>query len=251
MKKLQLIALAASTLAFFSCSKDTDPLLLTPSSSDGSVEVVGSGNVKMGVGIKLTTGGNTNSRILNQRVEINSGYIQVKEIELEVEGENENGEFEKELEYSFPEIKRIDFNQFSSDADFFISIDEGFYEEIEFEVDLVDHDSKPSIYLEGTFERNDGSSIPLRLEVFGDDDDDIDFEIELEGDDEFFFDGSSNPFALMEIDAKRWFSDFSDNLENADLTDGVLVISPNRNSDIYDDILEKIEDSLYIEIELD
>jgi hypothetical protein len=241
MKKYHLIAIA-SMMGFVSCSEETDPVAL------------GTGEVQMAVGVKLATSSNPNSRVLSQGVKINSGYIQVKELELEVEGEDENGRFEREIEYSFPEIKKINFDQFSSDADFFINIEPGTYEEIEFEVDLIDHRNEPSIYLEGTFEKNDGSAVPLRLEVFGDDDDDLDFELELEGDDDelFFFDGSNNPFALMEIDADGWFSAVSEeDLEDAELTDGVLVISPQKNSRIYARILDRIEDSLDIELELD
>jgi hypothetical protein len=40
-------------------------------------------------------------------------------------------------------------------------------------------------------------------------------------------------------------------LEDAELTDGVLVISPQKNSRIYARILDRIEDSLDIELELD
>ena len=67
-----------------------------------------------------------------------------------------------------------------------------------------------------------------------------------------FFDGSNNPFALMEIDAAGWFlAVSSDDLDDAELTDGVLVISKNRNQRIYERILDRIEDSLDIELELD
>ena len=175
MKKYQLFALA-SLIGFSSCTDENEPI------------AIGNGDVQMGVGVKLANSSNSNSRMLNEGVRINSGFIQVKEIELEVEGSNQNGDFEREINYSFPEIKKINFDQFSSDADFFLNIESGSYEEIEFEVDLIDHRSEPSIYIEGTLEKRDGSSVPLRLEVFGDDDDDLDFELELEGDyDELFF----------------------------------------------------------------
>lgn len=242
MKRYPLIAAVATMIGFTSCSEENDPI------------AIGEGDVQMAVGVKLANSSNPNSRIMEEGVQINSGFIQVKEIELEVEGEDDNGRFEREIEYSFPEIKKINFDQFSSDADFFINIASGTYEEIEFEVDLIDHRNEPSIYLEGTFTKSDGSSVPLRLEVYGDDDDDLDFELELEGDDDelFFFDGSNNPFALMEIDASKWFLAVSnEDLEDAELTDGVLVISRDQNKGIYNRILERIENSLDIELELD
>ncbi|MCR9084893.1 MAG: hypothetical protein NXH89_20850, partial [Cyclobacteriaceae bacterium] len=60
------------------------------------------------------------------------------------------------------------------------------------------------------------------------------------------------PFALMEIDASKWFLAVSnEDLEDAELTDGVLVISRDQNRGIYNRILERIENSLDIELELD
>ncbi|NVJ87294.1 MAG: hypothetical protein HWE15_13370 [Algoriphagus sp.] len=214
---------------------------------------MGNGDIQLGVGVKLTNSTNPNGRILEQGVSITNGYLQVKEVELEVEGRDDNGEFEREVTYKFPEIKKISFDEFSSDVDFFINIESGNYEEIEFEIDLIDHKNEPSIYLEGTFGKSDGSTIPLRLEVYGDDDDDLDFELELESEDDrlFFIDEINNPLALMEINAESWFSTISQSeLENAELTDGVLVISRDKNSDIYERILEKIEASSEIELEL-
>ncbi|MCR9082907.1 MAG: hypothetical protein NXH89_10840, partial [Cyclobacteriaceae bacterium] len=60
------------------------------------------------------------------------------------------------------------------------------------------------------------------------------------------------PFALMEIDASKWFLAVSnEDLEDAELTDGVLVISRDQNRGIYNRILDRIENSLDIELELD
>ena len=79
----------------------------------------------------------------------------------------------------FPEIKKINFDEFDAGVDFFINIPAGNYEEIEFEIDLIDHRSEPNIYLEGTYTYQDGRSVPLKLEVFGDDDDDFDFQVTI------------------------------------------------------------------------
>ena len=98
------------------------------------------------------------------------------EIELETEGEDEKGEeFERELELKFKEIKKIDFNEFDSGVDFFINIPSGNYEEIEFEIDLIDNRNEPSIQLDGTYTYEDGSSVPMRLQVLVNDDEYFDF----------------------------------------------------------------------------
>lgn len=240
MKNYQLVTIAA-LITVFSCGEKEEPI------------AVGNGDIQLGVGVKLSSNSSTNSRILEQGVSITSGFLQVKEIELEVEGSDENGEFEREVSYRFPEIKKITFDEFSSDVDFFINIESGNYEEIEFEIDLIDHQNEPSIFLEGTFGNSDGSTVPLRLEVYGDDDDDLDFELELESEDDrlFYIDEINNPLALMEINAENWFSGISQSeLEDAELTDGVLVISRDINRSIYLRILKKIEESSDIELEL-
>ena len=240
-----LIKLTLSTfliIGLAACNNDEDPLSL------------GEGEVRMGVGVKMNSGTNPGARIQNSGLDINSGFLQVKKIELETEGVDENGEFERELEYKFPEILKIDFNEFDSGADFFINIPAGNYYEVEFEIDLIDNRNEPSIQLDGTFNKEDGSSVPFRLQVFGDDDEDLDFEVELEAEDYdelFFLDAVNNPLAMLEINAKGWFSSISNSeLENAELTDGVLLISRTKNREIYERVLDKIEASSEIELKL-
>ncbi len=223
----------------FSCTNDEEPLS------------IGEGEVRMGVGVTMTTNTNPGARIQNTGLDFVSGFIQVDEISLETEGEDENGEFERELEFEFPNILKIDFNEFDEGADFFINIPAGNYEEIEFEIELTDNENLPSIQLDGTFTKQDGSSVPFRLQVF--EEDDLDFEVELEGEDDalFFLDGVNNPLALLEINAKGWFSGISNaELESAELTNGILLVSENKNQSIYDRVIEKIEASSEIELEL-
>lgn len=243
-QKIYALALSLSVLAFFSCSDDNDP------------DVIGEGDVRIGMGVKLRNNGNPGARILNEGIAIESGFLQIKKIELETEGVDENGdEFERELELKFKEIKKIDFNEFDSGVDFFINIPSGNYEEIEFEIDLIDNRNEPSIQLDGTYTYEDGSSVPMRFQVFGNDDDDFDFEVELEGDDDddlFFLDGVNNPLALFEIDAKGWFVNVSTSeLEEAELTDGILLISKDTNRSIYRKVEQRIKDSTDIELKLD
>ncbi len=233
-------AICASLLV--SCSDDTDQV------------VIGSGEVQIGMGFQLAGSGSSNARIQNSGLNIESGFLQLKDLELETEGVDENGEFERELELEFPEIKKIEFNESDDDADFFINIPSGNYEEIEVEFDLIDHEDEPSIQLDGTYTYEDGSTVPFRLQVFGDDDEDLDFEVELEAEDDdtlFYIDEINNPLALLEIDGIGWFSGISTSeLEDAELTDGVLLISRSVNEDIYEKVLDKIEDSSEIELEL-
>lgn len=236
-------AIVLSGMLFSSCSDDANP------------DVIGEGEVRIGMGVKLKNDGNSGARIMNAGIDVQSGFLQIKEIELETEGVDENGnEFERELELKFKEIKKIDFNEFDAGVDFFINIPAGNYEEIEFEIDLIDNRNQPSIQLDGTYNYQDGRSVPMRFQVFGNDDDDFDFEVELEGDDDddlFFLDGVNNPLALFEIDAKGWFVNVSTSeLENAELTDGILLINKDKNKAIYGKVESRIKASTDIELKM-
>ncbi len=231
------------SMGLFSCSEDSDP------------DVIGEGDVRIGLGVKLKQGNTPGARLMNSGIDVTGGFLQIKKIELETEGQDENGdEFERELELKFKEIKKIDFNEFDAGVDFFINIPSGNYYEIEFDIDLIDNRNQPSIQLDGTFTYQDGRSVPMKFEVYGNDDDDFDFEVELEGDDDddlFFLDGVNNPLALFQIDAKGWFSGVSTSeLENAELTDGVLLINKDINKSIYRKVESRIKNSSDVELKM-
>ncbi len=241
--KFYAMAFALSGLFFASCSEDTSP------------DVIGEGDVRIGMGVKLKNPGNSGARLMNSGIDVKSGFLQIQKIELETEGVDENGnEFERELELKFKEIKKIDFNEFEGEVDFFINIPAGNYEEIEFEIDLIDHRNQPSIQLDGTYTYQNGNTVPLKFEVYGDDDDDFDFKVELEAADDdnlFFLKGVNNPFALFQIDAIGWFTQVTiAELEEADLSGGVLLINKDLNKSIYRKVETRIKDSIDIELKL-
>ncbi|EOZ99224.1 hypothetical protein A33Q_0602 [Indibacter alkaliphilus LW1] len=228
-----------AAFALYSCSNDD--------------EIPGSGEGKLGFAFVLNNSSSSspNSRVQNSKLTIESGFIQIKELEFEVEGRNETGSFEREFEIRFNDIRKVTFDQFDESTDFFVNIEAGEYKEIELELDLIDHRNEPSIYIEGTYEFEDGSSLPVVFEHFGDD---IDFEVEIEGEDDdayFLIDSRNNPLALFEISAGNWFRGVSDSaFENAEVTDGVILISRTSNRNIYSRVKNNIEEFADIEIEL-
>ncbi len=215
-------------------------------------DVPGTGEGQLGFALKLTgaSPNGANDRVANQGINIQEGFVQIRELEMELEGRNESGMFETEYEVKFDEIKKITMDRFNSDADFFVNIPAAEYKEIEVEMDLIDHDNEPSIFLRGVYVDSQGNSIPMRFEHFGDD---IDFEIEIEADDDSFFtiDRVTNPLAILEIHADNWFNGISNlEWENAVRTDGEIVLNKNSNSGIYKKVTNRIEESTDIEIEL-
>ncbi|HLU89697.1 MAG TPA: hypothetical protein VKZ51_07655 [Cyclobacteriaceae bacterium] len=215
--------------------------------------VPGTGEGRIGMAFVLGSGGSSqpNAKVANHHLELEEGFIQIKELEMELEGRDKNGRFDKEYEVEFDEIKKVTFNQFDESADFFFNIPEAEYEEIEMELDLIDHRNEPSIYLTGRYQNGQGATFPVVFEYYGDD---IDFEVEIESErDEYFkVNKTNNPLALLEINAHRWFRDVSsEELDKAATEDdGIVRISRNSNSGIYSKIVRRIEASSEIEIEL-
>ncbi len=242
-QKLFFLGLTLGSSLLFSCSED-----------ESDIASIGTGEVKIGIGVKIPANSSSGARLSNAGLDINSGFLQIKDIELETEGVDKNGKFEREVKLKFPEIKKINFNELDASVDFFINIPSGNYEEIEFEIDLIDHKSEPSIQLDGTFQYLDGKGVPFKLQVFGNDDDDFDFNVELEAEDEddlLNIGAINNPLALLEINAKGWFSGITNSeLEKAVLTDGILLITKDKNPSIYQKVEAKIKASTDIELEL-
>ncbi|WP_291787541.1 hypothetical protein [Cecembia sp.] len=239
-KLLSVLALTTVTV-FSSCNPENE------------VPVIGQGEGKMGIAfvLKNNTMSTAGARVENSSLTIEEGFIQIKELELELEGRNENGKFEKEIEIEFNDIKKITFNEFDRSVDFFINIPEGEYKEIELELDLIDYRNEPSIYFQGTFTDDEEISTPFQFKYFGDD---IDFEVEIEADDDNYFrvDRINNPLALFELSAINWLRNVSSiEMQNAERTDGVILITKESNRSLYNKIKKNIEESSEIEVELD
>ena len=251
------------------------------SSCNPEEEVPGIGEGKMGIAFVLKTNQLTaeNARTMNSNLSIESGFIQIKELELELEGKGDgtededdsdddsdddnddsnddsdddnDGDDSNEIEIKFRDIQKITFDALDKSTDFFINIHEGEYKEIELEMDLIDYKNEPSIYFEGKINAADGTSKPFKFEFFGDD---IDFKVEIEAEDDdnyFLVDRINNPLALFEINALNWFKNVSDSeLEEAVSTDGVVVISKNSNKSLYEKVRNNIKASSEIEVDLD
>lgn len=243
-------------------------IILIFSSCNPEDEIPGIGEGKMGIAFVLKNNrlNAENARTMNSRVSIESGFIQIKELELELEGrgngmddddsddddsDDDSDDDGSEIEIKFKDIQKITFDDLDKSTDFFINIPEGEYKEIELEIDLIDYKNEPSIYFEGKINAADGTSRPFKFEFFGDE---IDFEVEIEKKDDSYFtiDRINNPLALFEINAINWFKNVSDSeLDEAELTDGVVIISKNSNKSLFEKVRNNIKASSEIEVYLD
>ncbi|WP_375583030.1 hypothetical protein [Cyclobacterium xiamenense] len=257
-KKWMISVAFLLSLGFTSCTTEED---MVPGTGDGTI----------GMLFKLQGSSTTatNARTTATGLQFTDGFIQIKELELELKGDfnaeglpaagsfddddDDDDESEEEWEYEieFNEIKKVTFDQFDSDADLFVQIPEGVYEEIEMEIDLIDYRNEPSVLINGTYTHGDSEVVSVRYEYYGDE---IDFEVEIESENGTFrVDRINNPLILFELVPSRWFATVTESeLENAEVDEtGLLLISKTSNPSIYRKITNKILADAEIEIEID
>ena len=188
----------------------------------------------------VTSEANLKTALANN-LQFSSGHIILESIEFEAESDVDSLEMEFEIESYIT----IDFATGDSNPDISpIEIKPGTYTEIEIEVELWDQNHEPAIALDGTWTDSGGNDHPIRF-LF---DSGQDFSLEKEG--EFTLTEGTTMIAEITFDPNIWFSGVSsDMLSNADIDeDGVIIISSDINTDIYDIVEEKID--LISEVEI-
>lgn len=169
-----------------------------------------------------------------------SGYIQLKAIEFEAETENDSIEIEFELEMD----TKIDFATGETTPDIsFVVIPAGTYEEIEVEVELQDDFETPAIVLYGTYVDIDGVNHDVQFEYNSGET----FELEKEGTINFL--ANESALAQITIDPSAWFAAVTnEQLSSASKVNGVIVISKNYNSDIFNIVADGLDLAKDVEI---
>ncbi len=172
----------------------------------------------------------------------NDGFITISELEYEAESENDLETVEFELE----QMVVIDFTTGIPTPDIrTISIPAGTYEEVEIELELFDETDEPSVVLNGTYTSPDGTTHPVRFEFNSDEE----FEVEREG--TIVFTENQSAIAEITFDPSFWFAGVTDeHMESANKNmDGIIVISEEDNTDIFDIVEEGFEFATDLEIE--
>jgi hypothetical protein len=110
----------------------------------------------------------------------------------------------------------------------------GLYKEIELKMRLNGRGSDPALYLEGDYVYN-GVTTPIQIRV----DDEMWLKTEVK---DVTVDENSTMAALIDLDMANFLDGISDNMiRNAQLTNGILVISRNSNRSLYNAIVNNIK----------
>ena len=75
------------------------------------------------------------------------------------------------------------------------------------------------------------------------------FELEAEGED-YNFEMNTNPIGAIQFDPEAWFTLVTEEmLNNAELTNGTIIISHTSNIEIYNKIVENLDKGLNLKFE--
>ncbi|MFO7940260.1 MAG: hypothetical protein R6U66_10990 [Bacteroidales bacterium] len=190
----------------------------------------------------LTSETNLKSVVANS-TQFTSGYIILEHLEFQTETDTDSIEMDFEIESYIT----VDYATGDITPDLSaIEVVPGIYTELELEFELWDQTDQPSIYLEGTWTDANSTSHPILLNMpLGQS-----FSLEMEG--EFTIQENSSMTAYITIDPNAWFlGEAGELLPSATVNEeGIIVISPEQNSTIYDIIKDAIDRTSEIEIEM-
>jgi hypothetical protein len=177
-------------------------------------------------------------------IQFTGGHIILENIEFEAESDTDS----LEVDFEIDAYITLDFATGELTPDLSaIKLTPGYYTEIELEIELWDQTEQPSIDLEGTWTDTNGTPHPIRLIMpLGQT-----FSLEIEG--EFNIQDNTAMTAYITIDPTAWFTGEAGELLPSATTDsdGIIVISPDQNYNIYDIIKDAIDHTSEIEIEME
>lgn len=164
----------------------------------------------------------------------------VSEVELEAEMKSmvtDEDSIEIEFKWNGPQLvdlldSTISFGNFL--------LQPGLYDEIELKVegDGDDAQSGPVFYMSGTYTNTNNEMVPVVVEVF----DDIELKTEKERVE--LNESNMELVSYIHLYLDELFAGIIPaDLDDATVTDGVLVISDDSNSELYDKILDKLTDA--------
>ncbi|MEQ9219923.1 MAG: hypothetical protein RLO17_17845 [Cyclobacteriaceae bacterium] len=219
MKKLNVLitGIFLSAGLFLSSCNDNDA---TP----------GKGNIYFGVITTSGTTGNAGSRVAaaNDLV-FTGGKITIREVVFD--GDNGGQSVSRTIE----QIAEINYATGAVTPEIVVEVPAGDYTSVNLGIEMQDDGDDPSTVLEGTYTNSNEESIPVRFEFNSGE----------------VFEANASSVTIAEgadivgkvtFDAIDWFSVISaEQLDNATLTEGVMVISSTSNTGIFDAVADRLD----------
>lgn len=218
--KLAMIALLGN-LVLISCGEDEAP----------TAPQAGKGRITLAVSTTSSARKTLNSRITSPgQLTFTKGKIKFREVVFDGEMGG------KSISETVEKIAVIDYSNGKITPQVFIDVPAGIYTDVNLGIEIQDEGKDPSIVIEGTYiSSKDGKSRPIRFEFNSGEVFEANAQrVEIKE--------GTNLVGKITFDALDWFSVISsEELDNAVLTNGVIVISETRNSEIFDEVADRLD----------
>jgi outer membrane murein-binding lipoprotein Lpp len=212
--KFILAAIVAGGILFTGCEKDD----VNP---NGKISLKVSTTSSSTVNLKSTSAAND--------LVFDSGTITIREVVFD--GEADTVSVSRTIE----QIADIDYATGEVSPEIVIEVPAGDYMGVNLGIELQDENAEPSVVIEGTYTNSSGEAIPVRFEFNSGEV----FEANAE---RVNIEAGADLVGKISFDAISWFSTVtSEELDNATLTEGVILISGTSNTDIFDIVADKLD----------
>lgn len=214
MKQLILILFFSAAVIFTSC-KDETP---------------GNGSIKFSANTTSSNVGNVGGRLAaaNDLV-FTSGTITIREVVFD----GENGS--QSISRTIPQIADIDYATGVVSPAITIEVPPGDYTSVNLGIEMQDVSAEPSTVIEGTYTNSNSEVIPIRFEFNSGEV----FEASAAS---VAIEAGADIIGKVSFDALDWFSTVTvDELDNARLTDGTIIVSESSNSAIFDKVAARLD----------
>ena len=213
VKGLSVALVITVGLLFTSCKKDDDV----------------NGRISLAVNTTSSTEMNLKSLTAANDLIFNSGTITIREVVFD--GESGTLSVSRTIE----QVANIDYSTGNVTPEVVIEVPAGDYTGVNLGVELQDVNAEPSVVIEGTYTNSSEEIIPIRFEFNSGEV----FEANAAS---VSIEAGADMIGKITFDANSWFSTVTrEELDNAVITDGKIVISETSNPDIFDIVADRLD----------
>lgn len=184
-----------------------------------------------------------NARVLS-RLEIQEATMNVKKLDVRILGNAPLGtNLNRNFSFDFPDPKTITYKNTEEGSEINIAVPRATYRQFMFDLDIAQKGEEPAASMKGIFQTSDGFEAPVSFELYGDL---FSFDGKFEAKDKnnvLDFNQIETAIMMIELYAKKWFNDLDERLlDSAEIVDGVILINPDHNTEIYEFVKGKIQE---------
>ena len=208
-------------------------IALMLASCTNEAEEINDGPGKIILSVSTTSGqtGSVNGRVKQaQSLTFTSGTITIREVVFD--GDVVGSE---SVSRTVEQIATVDYATGDISPELIVEVPAGTYTSVNLGIELQDVGSSPSVMIEGTYINDAEVSIPVRFEFNSG-------EVFEANAATVQIEPGTDVTGKITFDALDWFSTVSvEDLENATLTQGVMIISSTSNTDIFEIVAERLD----------